>query len=149
MRSTFVSQDPFGLAGVNVYAYVNANPVNNIDPEGLMAVPAPGVGVAPFPPSAEWVPGTKENAEWVRNTGEALRQIAERVSDAVNSLPPPRCYTTYLSELAQCTRDAVKTVCSNPDVTDTGFAKCKEGADRRLRICLRGGHLRSIGGRGW
>lgn len=46
----FISEDPIGLqAGINVYAYVEANPVNRTDPGGLYSF-GPGYGVLPLPP---------------------------------------------------------------------------------------------------
>lgn len=50
----FIEEDPVGLeAGTNLYAYVNNNPIPNVDPMGLMGR-APGRG--PYPPGQG--PGT-------------------------------------------------------------------------------------------
>jgi RHS repeat-associated protein len=47
----YITQDPIGLAaGVNRFAYVNGNPVNWIDPEGLMGGSGSGAGQRPPKP---------------------------------------------------------------------------------------------------
>jgi RHS repeat-associated protein len=47
----FISEDPIGFSGgdLNLYAYVENDPVNYIDPEGLIRVP-PGIGGRPIRP---------------------------------------------------------------------------------------------------
>jgi hypothetical protein len=47
MEGRFISKDPIGFEGgdVNLYAYVQNNPVNRTDPEGLYGLPGnPGYG---------------------------------------------------------------------------------------------------------
>ncbi len=97
----YISSDPIGLAGgLNTYLFANANPINEIDPQGLSSfffarpsvtprpllprppAPRPFPGNDPAkPPGPGWVwqgkpgsqPGGKEGNWYNPNTGESLR----------------------------------------------------------------------------
>ncbi|MHC1727572.1 MAG: RHS repeat protein [Syntrophobacteraceae bacterium] len=78
----FISEDPIGFAGgdVNLFAYVQNNPVKWVDPEGLQAVPAPSPGIPlPLPPVV--IPGTPENKAFVKSFMQILRSLRDSVHD--------------------------------------------------------------------
>ena len=105
----YIESDPVGLAGgsFSTYAYVNANPIMAIDPEGLAgAIPITsplggGIGIViGISPIAQ--PGSPENNSWVNNAynsiDSGLTALANAIAgkDFVN-LPPleKRAYTRY------------------------------------------------------
>jgi len=77
----FISEDPLGFGGgdVNLYAYVQNNPVNRVDPRGLQAFPAPFPGI-PLPLPPLFIPGTPENQAFVKSFQQILRNIQFRDS---------------------------------------------------------------------
>jgi hypothetical protein len=60
----YISADPIGIyGGINLYAYIQNDPINAVDPYGLLSqtpsFPMPGSDPHPFPP--EWPPLSPEN----------------------------------------------------------------------------------------
>jgi RHS repeat-associated protein len=84
----YLQSDPIGIeGGRNTYGYVGANPQNLIDPHGLSGSslderwPRPLRG-----PGAAAMPGTPENDELRRNTGNAILWCVRQVQQAADTL---------------------------------------------------------------
>jgi RHS repeat-associated protein len=83
-RSRFVGEDPIGLdGGINVFSYVDANPITRIDPLGLQAVPFPQTG--PMPGPIPW-PGTADGQKFAKDTVDALRQLDEPMTRGLDHI---------------------------------------------------------------
>ncbi len=136
----FLSADPIGIASgqTNLYVYVFSNPVNFADPTGELAEAIALGGAAVGTGAAIAVGGAA--------AGVAAVAICYATPACWKYVD---CYAQYVRDLAQCAKKAIEKVCAEPDTEDTGFSQCKNRADRRLRICLRGGHLTPVGGRGF
>jgi RHS repeat-associated protein len=71
----FMQADPIGYAaGMNLYAYVGSDPVNSVDPSGMLEV------------SCYWerIPGPSEGGEWANNeivVTANKREVCEAVDD--------------------------------------------------------------------
>lgn len=66
-RGRFIQRDPLGYAdGMGVYAYVGNNPVNYVDPDGLMA---------------------KEAADWVADNADAVLDGTQTALDVAGMVP--------------------------------------------------------------
>jgi RHS repeat-associated protein len=148
-RGRFVRENPIGVGGAdpnryayvdsvgkpleaNLYAYALNSPTNFTDPYGLQAVPLPAPGFPLIPPPAAF-PGTRENAELVRATSEALKRIGGAISDVAGSIPPPRCVAQYLADIARCVG---KGIC--PPIDEEKTVSCFKRAANNYRACVRG-----------
>jgi RHS repeat-associated protein len=86
----FLTEDPlqFGSGDVNLYGYVNQNPLSARDPLGLQAVmPAPLPIPIPLPPV--FVPGTPENLQFADSMAEAIRRILDSLAKDSPVFPDP------------------------------------------------------------
>jgi len=84
----YVESDPIGLYGgsLSTYTYANNNPLSNVDPAGLQAVPLPVPAPIIIPPVA--VPGTPENKAFVDAAMGAIEEIqaaARRAARAIEN----------------------------------------------------------------
>jgi RHS repeat-associated protein len=84
LRMRFVSEDPIGFSdGMNLYEYVEGNPITWVDPEGLQrgrgGAPQPGSHYNPLPPPDGRPPRIAENNDGA--TG-AARAFSEMPTDA-------------------------------------------------------------------
>jgi len=70
----FISEDPLGFDGgdVNLFAYVQSNPVSFVDPPGLMKLPADPSGLGP-----EWIPDPSHQDP----NGQRFRDSSGRILD--------------------------------------------------------------------
>jgi RHS repeat-associated protein len=95
----WLSRDPSGEVSDpegNLYAYVNGDPVNYVDPDGLQAIPFPEFPF-PIPPIA--IPGSPENNEWINSVTNAVNNAEENAAeqaadqkayhDVCDERPPP------------------------------------------------------------
>lgn len=108
----YLTPDPIGLeGGINLYAYVRNNPVNDIDPYGLRT--AVGVGCLPGPDMHPgfW-PGTPENdaAGKVVKYIFSVQNIKRSIIIAFGGANAP----IYLNEISKSDSD------SNPNITPSG-----------------------------
>ena len=71
VEGRFISRDPISFAGgdVNLYGYVQGNPVNWVDPDGLIAIPWISVPLIPITGKPNFIkPGPgPDPVEWLKN----------------------------------------------------------------------------------
>lgn len=80
MEGRFIQKDPIAIAGgINLYAYVEQDPVNWIDPLGLQATTMiPGFLPIFVPPGSVFDPGSHDNSVFVRSSIELLSYFDPR-----------------------------------------------------------------------
>jgi RHS repeat-associated protein len=123
----FMQNDPIGNGGgLNWYAYVANNPINYIDPEGLMIIP-------PHPIHPYWPPINPLPSPY----GECLREFINCMRDCLIS---PVNFVPGSAVNAYQTLSGYRYAYSNPSNTSTG--NC-------LTVPARSSTYRNISGYGW
>jgi RHS repeat-associated protein len=150
----YLETDPIGQAGgLNVFAYVESDPINNSDPEGLQAVPmgvalpsAAAAAVAPLPvpfpipvptpiPIPPWlgVPGAAVGGYWVGTQIEPyvspiIWPLIEKLADECGD--GPDCDASFDSDVSVCRAIGKR--------SKKRAALCYESALRRYAACKAG-----------
>jgi RHS repeat-associated protein len=155
----YLEADPLGQAGgLNLFAYVESDPINNVDPEGLQAVPmgvalpsaAAAAAVAPLPipfpipipnipapPPLVWVGVAGGAGYWVGTQIEPyvspiIWPYIEKLADECGDTPD--CEAQYATETQTCNAIARR---GGPGARRRA-ALCHESAVRRYGACRAG-----------
>lgn len=120
----FISGDPIGLrGGINIYEYVEDDPINNIDPMGLQVWPA-----GQLPPRVE-----QHNA-WTNSDRQMISEFGNKIgnwNDPMPKIPQP---TTPWCTL-HCPSDTPNSCPARPP---TGIEKTSPNGEQCVEVCVFG-----------
>jgi RHS repeat-associated protein len=127
----YFGADPIGLeSGINLYAYVQNDPINSNDPLGLQSGAPTAPGLPLFPPILPPVfyPGTPENDAFVRDVNKIINWLFD---DDECEDKEEVCQERYDTDIATC-----RTIGRRRG--KAAAARCYKTAADRYAACLKG-----------